>query len=379
MKQTKQITTGSHFSGYGSYLFALDSLGVKYKSLFACDIDKYAKQTYQANHNTEQFFDDVTAAEVQEAPTVDLFITSPPCQSFSMAGKRGGTNDARGTLFFHSLEYIKNKRPRFFIFENVKGLLSSEGGATFKSWLEMLGKTVNGGGIQQDIFQDVTSNSAGYHLKWAVLNSKNVGWPEPVPQNRERVFIVGFRDLEDYKAFKMPKKSKLNKSLMDLLDNFVDEKYFLSNKMIDYLEAPQEKKGGYTGGAYIDGDISQTITSNYYKMPRIGQYVMTKNHAKLLRERIKTGGRAVNINNKIASCLCASDYIKNQKEANYILTKGELKAPEEVRRLTPNECRKLMGLPDTFIQPNSNSQAYKQYGNSIVVNTLAAIINNLPL
>jgi DNA (cytosine-5)-methyltransferase 1 len=295
-----------------------------------------------------------------------------------MAGNRGGVNDERGILFKYSHRYIKEKRPRFFIIENVKGLLSSEGGNTFKTWLNMLAKSVNGAGIQQSMFEDVSKDCAGYYVKWFVLNAKTHGWPHPVPQNRERVFIVGFRDIKDYSQFKAINKKKLNSKLFDILDDNVEPKYYLNS--VRYLFPKKEDLKGFVyNGPYINGDTSQTITANYGNCPRTAQFIMTKNHTNLIKETIKKGNRAVNVNNEIAACICASDYLKNQKEANYILLDGTKDAPKALRKLTPNECRKLMGLPETFIQPCSNSQAYKQYGNSIVVNCLAAIFKNMNL
>ena len=139
------IKVGSDFSGVGAFNQALNRLGIDYKEVFACDMDKYARKTFIHNYGEPEYYP--TNVYEREIPkeSLDIYMTSPPCQAFSLAGKRLGKNDKRGILFFNSHEFIQVNKPRFFIFENVKGLLSDDGGKTFQEWVNMLGgKSVNG-------------------------------------------------------------------------------------------------------------------------------------------------------------------------------------------------------------------------------------------
>ena len=140
-----KLKVGSDFSGVGAFNQALIRLGVNYEEIFACDRDKYARQTFVHNYGEPKYYPtDVYEREIP-AESLDVYMTSPPCQAFSMAGKRLGKEDKRGILFFNSLEFIQENKPRFFIFENVKGLLSDNNGKTFQEWINFLGgKSVNG-------------------------------------------------------------------------------------------------------------------------------------------------------------------------------------------------------------------------------------------
>ena len=197
------LKIGTDFSGIGSPEQALISLGIKHQSMFACDYDKFAKQSYLANYKPLHFYDDITTRNHKETPYVDLYIAGFPCQAFSMAGKRKGFDDTRETLFFDLLQYLKEQRPKYFILENVKGLVSHDKGNTFKVILDSLAKSVNGE-TRGGLFGGETGDCLGYHIYHKVLNTKNYG----IPQNRERIFIVGFRDSDH--SFKFPKKFRLN-------------------------------------------------------------------------------------------------------------------------------------------------------------------------
>lgn len=229
------IKVGSDFSGVGAFDSALIKLGIDYKTVYACDWDKYSRQTYIHNYGKPDYYpEDVYDREIPKEP-LDIYMTSPPCQAFSLAGKRKGETDKRGILFYNSHEFIKKNKPRYFIFENVKGLLSDDGGKTFQRWIDYLGgKSVNGNPV---IFP--LDNSTPYHVYYQVLNAKHYG----IPQNRERVFIVGIRDDVD-NDFCFPKPFPLTKRLKDVLEDDVDEKYFLSDKMLDGL-IPKSKDSGF--------------------------------------------------------------------------------------------------------------------------------------
>ena len=308
----KQIKVGSDFSGVGAFNQALIRLGIEYKEVFACDMDKYARQTFIDNYGEPEYYPKNVYEREIPTESIDIYMTSPPCQAFSLSGKRLGKDDKRGILFFNSLEFIQVNKPRYFIFENVKGLLSDDGGKTFSEWVNLLGgKSINGNTV---LFS--YEDSVPYHLYWQVLNAKEHG----VPQNRDRVFLIGIRDDVD-NNFRFPIEEVLTKRLKDFLESEVDKKYFLSNKSEKEV---YRKINIYTG---IDEEIVRCIITMY-------------------------------------SASITVTFITDKKK---------------LRKLTPRECFRLMDFPDSFIWTCSDSQAYKQAGNSIVVNVLYKIIKNLNL
>ena len=257
----KLIKIGGQFSGVGAFDYALDRLGIDYLNIYQAEWDKYARQSYLANHKEPKYYiKDVHETPIQEITekegSLDLMMFSPPCQAFSLAGKRKGKADKRGILFFNSLEFIQVNNPRYFIFENVKGLLSDDNGNTFQEWVNYLGgKSVNGAPV---LFP--SDNSVPYHLYYKVLNSKKHG----VPQNRERIFLVGIRDDID-NDFSFPKEEHLKLRLRDILEYQVDEKYFLSDKMINCFvnhEKTQKEKGrGFKFNVSDGNKVGSAVTT----------------------------------------------------------------------------------------------------------------------
>jgi len=399
------IKVGSDFSGVGAFNQALNRLGIDYKEVFACDMDKYARQTFIHNYGEPEYYPtNVYERDIPEQ-SLDIYMTSPPCQAFSLAGKRLGKEDKRGILFFNSLEFIQHNQPRFFIFENVKGLLSDNGGKTFSEWVNLLGgKSVNGSPVLFP-YEDAVS----YHLYWQVLNAKHHG----VPQNRERVFLIGIRDDAD-NNFRFPTEEVLTKRLKDVLESEVDEKFFLSDKMISYIS--KDRQGNEN--LVVNREVANAITCEIKKMQRS----MQDNYIKINSANSKgyeeaTEGDSINlefpesktrrgrVGKGVAQTLdtgCNQGVIqKYQKEIEQSLSqdictgidasyyKGfgvrqgkcrqVVQEQFKIRRLTPRECFRLMDFPDTFTWPVSDSQAYKQAGNSIVVNVLYKILKNLNL
>ena len=255
------IKVGSDFSGVGAFNQALKRLGIDYKEIFACDMDKYARQTFIENYGEPDYFPtDVYEREIPKEP-LTVYMSSPPCQAFSLAGNRLGKADTRGILFFNSLEFIRINKPRYFIFENVKGLLSDDSGKTFSEWVNFLGgKSVNGNPVMFP-YED----SVPYHLYWKVLNAKNFG----VPQNRERVFLIGIRDDSD-NNFRFPMEIPLEKRLKDILEPEVLTKFFLSEEAINKCLKSQANKNMLIKEV---SDISKCIVAGYYKIPFDAQYI----------------------------------------------------------------------------------------------------------
>jgi DNA (cytosine-5)-methyltransferase 1 len=296
----RKYNIGSDCSGVGAFLQSLNRLGIDYEEKFSTDFDYYARLTYLLNYGTEEdielgnskehkiFADGVKQIALSEKePTdeeiaflndanefskkfsfyypfnmyqreipsnpLDIYIGSFPCQSFSLSGKRKGEEDKRGILFYNGHEFINKNKPKIFILENVKGLLSDDGGKTFQRWLDFLGgKSVNGNPV---IFPH--PESVPYHIYHQGLNAKDYG----VPQNRERIFIIGIRDDSD-NTFSFPKPFHLKKRLKDVIDLEVDKKYHLSEKMINYLFS---RAGNFNNGKINfkgEDDIASSITAS---------------------------------------------------------------------------------------------------------------------
>lgn len=455
------IKVGSDFSGVGAFDQTLKRLRIDYETIFACDMDKYARKTFIHNYGEPKYYPENVYDREIPTKSLDIYMTSPPCQAFSLAGKRKGEDDKRGILFYNSHEFIKKNNPRYFIFENVKGLLSDDGGKTFARWIDYLGgKSVNGNPV---IFPH--EESVPYHVYHKVLNAKNYG----VPQNRERVFIIGIRDDED-NNFSFPKEIPLTKRLKDVLEENVSEKYFLSEKLLNFFikhtEKHQAKGNGFKFKPKEEESIAQAVTTkagtrpddNYlqvksatskgYELAEIGEDSINFEHpnSKTRRGRVGVGvgqtlttscnqgvaigairGRYIDnpksresglptiqmleINeNNVSNCLTTvqkdnvviepiiyriGNYSKSNHNASSIIDRngisptvmenhGTVTAVNtfdyRIRKLTPRECFRLMDFPESFdFSFVSDSQAYKQAGNSIVVNVLSEIIKKLKL
>lgn len=406
------LNIGTFCSGIGSPEQALKNLGINHTVKFACEIDKYARITYESNHKAEIFYKDLTTLDFNTLPDIDLFVAGFPCQAFSIAGKREGFNDTRGTIFFHIQEYLRIKRPKYFILENVKGLLSSKSLTfncnTFDVIIKSLAKSVNG-----TMLMFTAENSINYHIYYKVINATNHG----IPQNRERVFIVGFRD--DSHSFKFPENELLKLRLKDLLEDNVNDKYFLSEKALHGLLNHKEKHNnngngfganildvnkssstiGTTPGSRDRNLISPTIKSRYYKdgseclitvipSESVGQRVYNHDGVSVCLSA-NGGGQGAKTGLYATPVLTPNRpekrqngrRFKNDGDSMFTLIGQDLHGiydGHKVRRLTPRECFRLMGFPDTFdISKVSETQAYKQAGNSIVVNVIQELIENI--
>jgi DNA (cytosine-5)-methyltransferase 1 len=405
------IKVGSDFSGVGAFNQALMRLEIEFKEIFACDMDKYARQTFIHNYGEPEYYPTNVYDRKIPSESLDIYMTSPPCQAFSLAGKRLGKDDKRGILFFNSHEFIQVNKPRYFIFENVKGLLSDDDGKTFQEWVNMLGgKSVNGVPV---LFP--YDESVPYHLYWKVLNAKHHG----VPQNRERVFLIGIRDDID-NDFQFPKEEYLSKRLKDVLEEGVEDKYFLNENTIEKLieyDIKQKENGNVFGAKFHDingnmsalkvggggcddlikiksatlkgseeakeGDsINFSVPNSETRRGRVGKGVAQTldtacNQGVMIGDyRSDEGFRWRQDGNSPAIMAMMRDTWKeNFTGQNPPIINKDYK----IRRLTPRECFRLMDFPDCFTWPVSDSQAYKQAGNSIVVNVLYKIIKNLSL
>jgi len=403
----KKIKVGSDFSGVGAFDQALKRLKIEYETIFACDMDKFAGKTFVHNYGKPKYYPQNVYDREIPSESLDVYMTSPPCQCFSLAGKRLGKDDERGILFFNSLEFIKQNKPRFFIFENVKGLLSDNNGKTFGEWVRLLGgKSVNGNHV---FFPD--DDSVPYHIYWKVLNSKDYN----VPQNRERVFIVGIRDDND-NMFRWQKEQFLEKKLIDVLEKNVDEKYFLKDdqvkKLIDYNVRNKKNGNGFEAKfndpnkiEYFDtlkckGTRSNNLikvksnTSKGYEIAKIGDSINFSNmNSKTRRGRVGNEiSNTITTNCEICVPVLTPERMEKRQNGRRFKKNGETSLTItcqdkhgifdgiRIRTLTPLESFRLMDFPDDFdFAVVSHAQAYKQAGNSIVVGVLCGIIKNLNL
>jgi len=291
---------------------------LKWECVGNSEIDKYAEAVYK-HHFGGRNYGDITKIVADELPDFDLFVGGFPCQAFSIAGKRRGFDDTRGTLFFDIARILKEKHPRHVLLENVKGLLSHDSGRTFKTIISTLAEL-------------------GYSVEWQVLNAKNFG----VPQNRERVFIIGH------------------------LGGFSGRQVFPIRESSQGVSESDEQKP--------QTNITNTIDTRTGAYPKFGQYV------------------------KEAVPVLTPDRIEKRQNGRRFKTDGEpmftLNTQDKhgvydgfkIRRLTPKECERLMGLPDGWtakgdfdgeIKEISDTQRYKLCGNGVVVNVVEEIIKTL--
>ncbi|GAC1427705.1 MAG: DNA (cytosine-5-)-methyltransferase [Flavisolibacter sp.] len=302
------------FAGIGGIRLAYQNLGGK--CVFTSEWNNFAKKTYEANFG-EMPFGDITQISEKAIPDHDVLLAGFPCQPFSIAGvskknalgrKHGFLDETQGTLFFDIARILEYKRPSAFMLENVKNLVSHDKGNTFK------------------VIKN-TLTELGYSIHFQVLDGKHF-----VPQHRERIIIVGFRNdlFKGSENFKFPKLPEPTAKIKDILDKKIESKYTLSDKLWDYLKkyaAKHKAKGNGFGFGLTDlNGISRTISARYYED--------------------------------------GSEILIPQNDLN-------------PRRLTPRECARLQGFPNEFIIPVSDNQAYKQFGNSVTVPLIQAVGNQL--
>tara|TARA_R110000751_G_scaffold49596_6_gene110355 strand:+ start:631 stop:1743 length:1113 start_codon:yes stop_codon:yes gene_type:complete len=364
---------GTDCSGIGAPEEALNRLGINYDPVFACEIDKHARASYKAIHKAPQtFYEDLTKRKHEEVERLDLYVAGFPCQAFSIAGKRKGFEDIRGSVFFHVAEFIRVNRPKVFVLENVRGLISHDSGRTFQTIIEVLsGNGTCNGQISIPFYDD----GLDYHISWQILNTKEHG----VPQNRERVFIVGF---EQQRSFSFPKPEPLKTKLKDIIENDVAEKYFLSeetlkqivkwksfqNPLIDNLYGQDCEKYINCLTARGDGELHsgmklikvKSATKQGFELAQEGDAVNYKFHT------IET--RRGRVGKQCAQALEAENMqgVINQNT---------------IRRLTPRECWRLQDFSEESFDKaqavQSDTQLYKQAGNSMTVRVFYKLLKQI--
>ena len=375
------------FAGIGGFRLGMESAG--HECIGFCEIDKFARESYKAIHNTEgeiELHDITTVTDefVRGIGSVDIICGGFPCQAFSIAGNRRGFEDTRGTLFFEIARFASILRPKYLFLENVKGLLNHQKGDTFETMLRIL-------------------DELGYDVEWQLLNSKNFG----VPQNRERVFIIGhLRGERTRRIFPIGRD-----------DEQVNSESKVKCKKVGNVHP---SGNGMNGNVYHSDGLAPTLTTNKGEGQKIIIPVLTPNRLEKRQNgrRFKTNGEPMftltaqdqhgillqnktlkireattkgyaeasvgdsvniaNINsktkrgrvgNQIANTLLASEQ------------QGVVGSDYRIRRLTPRECWRLQGFPDSAFDKaqavTSNSQLYKQAGNSVTVNVIAEIAKKM--
>lgn len=310
----------SFFAGVGGIDLGFENTG-KFKTVYANEFDAKPAETFALNFpDVKLQVKDIKDVKAEDIGDVDVVMGGFPCQAFSVAGHRQGFDDekGRGTLFFEMLRIIKEKKPRVVFCENVKNLVGHDNGNTFQVIKESL-------------------EDAGYHLKYKVMNSAEYG---NVPQNRERIYIVGFRNDADYERFEFPEPVKLTRAVCDIADygNKVDERFY-------YTE------GKYANNLYEKLLEEMDDDNGVYQWRR--KYVR-KNRSNLiptLTANMGEGGHNVPL----------------------------IKTKYGIRKLTPRECFSAQGFPQTFKLPENlaDSKLYKQAGNSVSVTVIHRIAENI--
>lgn len=345
------------FSGYDSQCMALDRAGIDYELVGWSEIDKYAIAAHNAVYPqyTGCNYGDISRIDWAQVPDFDLFTYSSPCQDFSTAGlQRGGTKGSgtRSSLLWECERAIAAKRPKYLLFENVAALVSSKFIRLFNEWQLQLERM-------------------GYTNFTQVLNAKDYG----VPQNRERVFMVSIRDC--WQPYYFPRPVPPTKNINDILEDNVPEEYYLSERMIDYVYSEGGKNGGYKPARGVQDGNRQALalTANYAKMPRHGNYIRVAGTL--------VGGKWENIDKSTKRVYSSNGIAPTQTAGGggNLETKIMNERDYRIRKLTPKECFRLMGVADTdsdkMMAVLSKSRCYQVAGNSIVVDVLAAIFDQL--
>lgn len=296
------------FSGIGAPEIAMQRVFPDAISVGYSEIDKFANQVMERRFPNVKNYGDATTINSNELPDFDLLIGGFPCQAFSVAGKRLGFEDTRGTLFFDVARILRDKRPRYFILENVKGLLSHDSGKTFQTILEVL-------------------SDAGYGVSWSIHNSKNYG----VPQNRERIYLIG-----NLRGERRP-------------------------QVFPIIGADSKDT------RIIGQDVAYTIDANYSK----GTNTLEKSRRSVV-QAVLTPDRAEKRQN--------GRRMKENGEPAFTVTSQDQHGVYDgasIRRLTPTECLRLQGFPDGWNDNVSETQQYKQAGNAMTVNVVEHILREL--
>lgn len=350
----RKIRIATSFSGIGAIEYSFKRLGLRSEIQFAGDIDKNCKKEYFANYNIhdEQWHTDVMQFDATPYKgEVDLFVGGAPCQAFSIVGERRGFEDTRGTLFREFARIVKECEPKVFIFENVQGLFKHDGG---KTW---------------EVIKSTFEEYCGYDVHYQLLNSKNYG----IPQHRERLYCIGFKEPTH---FAYPEPIQLKYRMYDFLEDYIDTPYYNAKHHVKVITPNMDRIEGLASGQLQPGFNEfifpvRDIEDKYYLSESVAKYVLaggTKN--------FKT---STETDLDVARPLLQSMHKMHRAGVDNYVTYNEEKGIGGLRKLTPRECHRLMGFRDDFNIAVSNTSAYMEAGNSIVVDVLIALLKQMDI
>ena len=396
--ETITIKYFSMFSGIGGFEYGLQQSKHDFENVGFSEIDKYAVSIYEKNYPNHTNYGDATKIKTEELPDFEFLVGGFPCQAFSIAGKRKGFDDTRGTLFFEIARVLKDKRPRYFLLENVKGLLSHNKGKTFQTILEVL-------------------SDLGYYVQWTVLNSKDFG----VPQNRERIFIEGYLGREcglevlsiRGNCEEDTDRRQVSNTYYGVRAGRVHKEEEIMNTLTcqgqngggsQLIQLNNDKKHSQGSRIYDDSGLAVTLNAagnnNYYSINKVDN----------IRQNGKSQGGIVYNHNGLSPTQMAGQYKDHIKIVQPILTPGRLKKRQNgrrmkddgepmftltaqdkhgiydgmtVRKLTPVECERLQGFPDNWTKYGkdgeliSDAQRYKCCGNAVTTTVITAIVDEM--
>ena len=348
------IRLATSFSGIGAIEYAFKRLGLKSKIVFAGDIDANCKKAYFANYSIreEQWHTDIHNLDATpHKGKVDLFVGGAPCQAFSIVGEQRGFEDTRGTLFREFARVVKECQPKVFIFENVQGLFKHDQGRTWE--------------VIYNTFKDY----CGYDVHFQLLNARDYG----IPQTRERLYCIGFKKKT---KFKYPAPIPLKYKMYDFLEDYTDSPYYVNGKNVKVLCSDCSKRLSIAEGSSSEGFNDfvfpiHEIDDKYYLSEKVAKYVLCPG-TKSFKTPIKT-------DLDIARPLLQSMHKMHRAGVDNYVTYNKDKGIDGLRKLTPRECLRLMGFKDDFKIAVSNTSAYMEAGNSIVVDVLIAILKQLDI
>lgn len=325
------IKVASLFAGIGGFEKGLLQADPSAEIVFASEIDKYARQIYLKNYGVEPH-GDITKIKATDIPDHDIICGGFPCQAFSIAGNRRGFEDTRGTLFFEIMRIVEIKRPKLLFLENVPGLLIHDSGRTFATIL-------------------CAMDEMGYDAEWQCFNSKNHG----VPQNRERVFIIGhLRGSGTRKIFPITKDDKAIDEVQGQNTNCLTSRYeggqATGTYIVENKQHAQKIAGCLTGGGH-SGGLHSDMTIIHSTQPRSGDHT-------------KGGTGPLQRNDGLTYCCDTGNSVAIENN-------------QGIRRLTPIECERLQGFPDNWTEGISNTQRYKCIGNAVTVNVIEFISKHI--
>lgn len=350
----RTIRIATSFSGIGAIEYAFKRLGLNSKIVFAGDIDANCKKSYFENYDIkeEQWHTDITKFDASPYKgKVDLFVGGAPCQAFSIVGDQLGFEDTRGTLFREFARVVKECQPKVFIFENVQGLFKHDQGRTW------------------EVIYNTFKNYCEYDIHYQLLNARDYG----IPQTRERLYCIGFKEQTD---FKYPAPIPLEYKMYDFLEDYKDSDYYVPEKGIKILSPNKSQRERIMNSADAErfNDFVfevKEVEDKFYLSEKVAKYVLCTG-TKTFKTPIKT-------DLDIARPLLHSMHKMHRAGVDNYVTYNKSKGINGLRKLTPRECFRLMGFKDDFKIVVSNTSAYMEAGNSIVVDVLIALLKQMDI